>query len=63
MRDKSRWSNTIESLKDACAPMPPPMHMVTRPNWTSRRFISLMICTVSLAPLQPRGWPRAMARH
>ena len=43
------------------APIPPPIHIVTIPNWEPRRFISLMICTVSLAPVQPNGWPKAMA--
>ncbi len=37
------------------APMPPPMHMVTRPNWASRRLSSCSNCTVNLAPVQPSG--------
>src|SRR5215471_6694024 len=43
------------------APCPPPTHMVTIPYFALRRGISRRMVAVSLAPVQPSGWPRAMA--
>src|SRR6267154_5193888 len=43
------------------APIPPPTHIVTIPYFALRRGISRSKVAVSLAPVQPSGWPRAMA--
>mmetsp|Transcript_5173 Transcript_5173/g.18074 ORF Transcript_5173/g.18074 Transcript_5173/m.18074 type:complete len:318 (+) Transcript_5173:16-969(+) len=46
----------------AAAPIPEPMHMDTTPTLASgRRFISCSSVATHLAPVAPRGWPRAMA--
>src|SRR5206468_7161401 len=47
--------------KIPAAPIPPPTHIVTMPYRDWRRFISYSRLVVSLAPVQPRGWPRAIA--
>ena len=41
--------------------MPPPTHIVTIPYRALRRCSSLMIVAVSFAPVQPSGWPSAIA--
>ena len=45
----------------AAAPMPPPTHSVTRPYRSPRRRISCSSVVVRRAPLQPSGWPSAIA--
>src|SRR5687767_1531274 len=47
--------------KMPAAPMPPPTHIVTMPYLALRRCISLIKVAVSFAPVQPSGWPSAMA--
>ena len=47
--------------KTPAAPCPVPTHIVTMPCLARWVFNSLRSCTVSLAPVQPRGCPRAMA--
>ena len=42
-------------------PMPPPVHMVTSPVVRSRRSSSSSTVPMSIAPVAPIGWPRAMA--
>ena len=37
------------------------MHIATRPREAFRRFISWRSVAVSLAPVHPSGWPRAIA--
>src|SRR5215213_9775721 len=43
------------------APMPPPTHIVTIPYRPLRRSNSRRMLAVSFAPVQPSGWPRAIA--
>src|SRR6185436_11224630 len=43
------------------APCPPPTHRVARPSSLPRRLISRHKVSTSRAPVQPTGWPRAMA--
>src|SRR5580704_2222962 len=43
------------------APMPPPMHMVTMPYRAFLRCKSRISVAVSFAPVQPSGWPSAIA--
>src|SRR5262249_3132829 len=42
-------------------PMPPPAHIVTSPYRDWPRRISCRIVVVSFAPVQPSGWPSAIA--
>ena len=47
--------------KTAAAPIPLPMHMETTPYLLPLFLISCRRVAVHLAPVHPRGWPRAMA--
>ena len=42
-------------------PMPPPVHIVTRPVVRSRRSSSSRSVPISMAPVAPIGWPSAIA--
>src|SRR5674476_465378 len=42
-------------------PWPPPMHIVSSPNWPSRAVRPLSRVVVMRAPVEPNGWPRAIA--
>src|SRR5262245_577538 len=57
------WDQNFHCIasKIPAAPMPPPMHIVTRPWRAFRRRSSSRIVTVSFAPVAPSGCPRAMA--
>mmetsp|Transcript_100081 Transcript_100081/g.261008 ORF Transcript_100081/g.261008 Transcript_100081/m.261008 type:complete len:300 (+) Transcript_100081:206-1105(+) len=43
------------------APMPVPMHIETTPSFPLVRFSSGSSVAIRREPVQPRGWPRAMA--
>ena len=43
----------------AAAPIPVPIHILTIPIWPS--FSSLNSVATCLAPVQPNGWPKAIA--
>ena len=45
----------------AAAPMPPPTHMVQMPRGICWRCMCCSMVQICRAPVQPRGWPRAMA--
>src|SRR5690606_18927934 len=47
--------------KMPAAPMPVPTHMVTMPYCRLRRRRAWMVVAERIAPVAPRGWPRAMA--
>src|SRR6476659_6807791 len=42
-------------------PWPPPTHIVSRPNCASRSCIPLSSVVVMRAPVDPNGWPSAIA--
>src|SRR5699024_4182497 len=42
-------------------PWPPPTHRVARPNWPSRSRRPLIKVVVMRAPVEPQGWPSAIA--
>src|SRR5439155_24806957 len=42
-------------------PRPPPQHMVTSPSSRSERSSSWRIVVTSRAPVEPTGWPSAIA--
>src|SRR5438045_5735840 len=42
------------------APCPTPTHIVARPNFELRRFISCINVAEIRTPLHPNGWPMAM---
>jgi len=60
-RSQNSLLNSQYLSKTPAAPWPVPTHMVTMPYLPPVRLRSFIICTVSLAPVQPSGWPRAMA--
>lgn len=41
-------------------PIPPPIYMVAKPLLRFLRFISCINVTMSLVPVQPIGWPKAI---
>src|SRR6185503_2266861 len=43
------------------APWPPPTHNDAMPRWMPRRRISISSVSRSRAPLDPTGWPSAIA--
>src|SRR5262249_49754488 len=47
--------------KIPAAPIPPPTHMVTMPYRALRRCISWSSVAVNFEPVQPSGWPSAIA--
>src|SRR5580658_4180402 len=55
--DESRHTRS----RMVAVPMPAPVHMVTRPTVRSRRSSSSRSVPMSMAPVAPMGWPRAMA--
>ena len=60
-RNKSTGGHSYILSKIPAAPMPPPTHIVTMPYRALRRFISYNNVVVNFAPVQPSGWPSAMA--
>ena len=47
--------------KIAAAPIPVPIHMEMQPNFLFVLISSCIRVATCLAPVQPRGWPSAMA--
>ena len=57
----SAFDLIIYASNKMAAPCPTPTHMVARPYFTPRFFISCNKVVDIRTPLHPRGWPNAMA--